>query len=348
MAITMRQLRLFLALAGSGSVSAAARRLHVTQPTASMQLREISESVGTPLYELVSRRVQLTDAGRELARTAQSMLDEWEAFTQRIDAMKGLDRGRLKVAVVSTAEYFVPRLLGRYCQRHPGIEISLEVLNRDGVVQRMRDNLDDLYVMSMPPRDIEIEDTILMPNPLVLIAHASHPLARGRDIPIRSLRQERFIVRERGSGTRMATDLHLRQSRFSPGLLLELGSNEAIREAVRGKLGVAVLSAHALVGGHVSRDLSILDVAGFPIQSKWHLVTRKGKRLSPIAASFQEHLLAEVSSLKLPASAAAGPQAHVADRPASRVSAAPRGSSGGSDRSQSSRPARVPRKAQSR
>ena len=132
MNVTFRQLRLFLALAETGSVSRAARSLHVTQPTASMQLREITESVGVPLYEVISRRVYLTDAGHDLARTARSIADEWSAFEQRIDATRGLARGRLRVAVVSTAQYFVPRLLGSFCMRFPEIEIALEVLNRDG------------------------------------------------------------------------------------------------------------------------------------------------------------------------------------------------------------------------
>ena len=150
MHITFRQMRLFLALADTGSVSGAARALHVTQPTASMQLREVTDAVGLPLYEVIGRRVHLTDAGRDLAATARAIVDAWENFGQRVNAMHGLTRGRLRVAVVSTAKYFVPRLLGGFCAQYPDIEISLEVLNRDGVVQRLRENLDDLYVMSMP------------------------------------------------------------------------------------------------------------------------------------------------------------------------------------------------------
>ena len=137
MHITARQLRLFLAVAESRSVTAAARALHITQPTASAQLREMTLAVGMPLYELVARRVRLTEAGEELARTARSISDEWNSFSERIDGLKGLTRGRLRVAVVSTAEYFIPRLLGSFCTTHPGIDITLEVQNRDGVVARL-------------------------------------------------------------------------------------------------------------------------------------------------------------------------------------------------------------------
>jgi DNA-binding transcriptional LysR family regulator len=301
MNVTFRQLRLFLALADTGSVSRAARECHVTQPTASMQLREVSDSVGVPLYEVISRRVHLTDAGRDLARTARSIADDWAAFEQRIDATKGLTRGKLRVAVVSTAKYFVPRLLGTFCARYPEIDISLEVLNRDGVVQRLRDNQDDLYVMSMPPMDIDLEDQVLMPNPLVVIAANSHPLAARRKLELSDLGKLRFILRERGSGTRMAIDTHFKRLRFKPDLRLELGSNEAIKEAVAGNLGISIISSHALHGQAAEHGVSVLDVAGFPVQSHWHVVRQKGKQLSPIAKVFQEHLLVQSGKWARPA-----------------------------------------------
>ena len=292
MNITFRQLRLFLALADTGSVSRAARACHVTQPTASMQLKEVSGSVGVPLYEVIAKRVHLTDAGRDLARTARAMADHWEAFEQGIDASKGLTRGKLRVAVVSTAKYFVPRLLGSFCAKYPEIDISLEVLNRDGVVQRLRDNQDDLSIMSMPPADMDLDDQVFMPNPLVVIAASSHPLTTQRSIPLDALSTLRFILRERGSGTRMAIDAHFKRLGFKPNLRLELGSNEAIREAVAGELGVSVISSHALQG-QPGQGVAILDVSGFPIESQWHVVRLKGKQLSPIAKVFKAHLLAQ-------------------------------------------------------
>lgn len=291
MNITFRQLRLFLALADTGSVSAAARALHVTQPTASMQLREVSESVGLPLYEVVARKVYLTEAGRQLAQTARAIVDEWENFGQAVNAMQGLTRGRLRVAVVSTAKYFVPRLLGSFCDRHPGIDISLEVLNRDGVVQRLRENRDDLYVMSMPPPDVDLEDQTFLDNPLVMIAPADHRLASRRRLPLQAVAGERLILRERGSGTRLATDRFLAAQAFEPQAWLELGSNEAIKEAVAGHLGVAVISRHALKPADLARDLCLLPVTGLPIRSQWHVVHPRAKQLSPIAKVFRAHLL---------------------------------------------------------
>ena len=296
MNITFRQLRLFLALADTGSVSAAARAMHVTQPTASMQLREISESVGLPLYEVISRKVYLTEAGRQLGLTARAIVDEWERFGQTVNAMQGLTRGRLRVAVVSTAKYFVPRLLGSFCERHPGIDISLEVLNRDGVVQRLRENRDDLYVMSMPPQDVDLEDQTFLANPLVMIAPAGHPLATRQRLTLKALAGERLILRERGSGTRLATDRFLEAQGFEPQNWLELGSNEAIKEAVAGHLGVAVISRHAIKSEDLERDLCLLPVTGLPIRSQWHVVYPRAKQLSPIAQVFREHLLAQARS----------------------------------------------------
>jgi DNA-binding transcriptional LysR family regulator len=297
MNVTFRQLRLFLALAETGSVSGAARAMHVTQPTASMQLREISEAVGLPLYEVVARRVHLTQAGLELARTARRMATEWEAFGQTVDGLKGLTRGRLQVAVVSTAKYFIPRLLGHFCNEHPEVELALEVLNRDGVVGRLRENLDDLYIMSRPPAELDLEDQVFLPNPLVLIASTSHPLARKRSLKLQDLRGLRFILREQGSGTRLATDAHFRKQRYTPDLRLELGSNEAVREAVAGGLGLAVISVHALAAKPATQGVAVLDVQGFPIASQWHIVYPKGKRLSPIAEVFRQQLMAQSGQL---------------------------------------------------
>lgn len=290
---TFRQLKLFLALADTGSVTGAARAMHVTQPTASMQLKELSNSVGLPLFEVISKTVHLTPIGIELAKTARLMTAEWESFEQQVANVRGLKQGSLKIAVVSTAKYFIPKLLGSFCHQYPDIDISLEVLNRDGVIRRLEQNMDDMYIMSMPPSDIEIEDEIFMPNPLVVIADKHHALSKATSIDLQALQTERFIMRELGSGTRMAANLHFRKNRFQPNIRMELGSNEAIKKAVAGGLGLGVMSMHALDDYYLQNELSILDVQDFPIHSNWHIVTAKGKKLSPIARIFHDHLIAE-------------------------------------------------------
>ena len=298
MNITFRQLRLLLALADTGSVSAAARAMHVTQPTASMQLKEIAQSVGLPLYEVVGKKIYLTDVGRELEATARTVAQAWEAFEQNLDALKGLSRGKLRVAVVSTAKYFMPRLLGSFCTKHPAIEVSLEILNRDGVVRRLRENLDDLYIMSMPPTNMDLGDEVFMPNPIVVIAQTSDPLMKCSSLSLNDLAQRRFILREKGSGTRTACDQFFRKMRFRADVRLELGSNEAIKESVAGGLGVGVVSRHALHGLSGEHGVRIIDVEGFPLPSAWHIVHPASKKLSPLALAFKQHLLSEISRRK--------------------------------------------------
>ncbi|GIZ52783.1 LysR family transcriptional regulator [Noviherbaspirillum aridicola] len=290
MHVTFRQLRLFLAVAEHLSITAAARACHVTQPTVSMQVKELADAVGMPLYEQVGKRLYLTEAGEALVRTARAMVDEWSAFEQQIDAMKGLTRGRLRVAVVSTAKYFVPRLLGTFCAAHPDIDIALEVLNRDGVVARLRENRDDLYIMSMPPEDMELERHAFLPNPLRVIAPRDHPLAGKKAIPLDELQPIRFIMREKGSGTRLACDHHFERLGFRPHVRLELGSNEAIKQAVAVGMGLSVISEHALGPSPDAEQLAVLDVEGFPVQSSWWTLYPAGKRLSPVAAVFLDHV----------------------------------------------------------
>ena len=283
---TFRQLQLFLALAEKGSITEAARACHVTQPTVSMQLGALAESVGLPLYEHVGKRLQLTAAGEALVKSAQRMADEWAAFGQTVARLKGLTQGQLRLSVVSTAKYFVPEMLGAFCAAYPEIDIALQVLNRDGVVARLRENRDDLYIMSMPPADIEVERRTFLPNPLVVIAAKSHRLASRRSIALGTLAKERFILREVGSGTRMACDAHFAALGFEPNVRLELGSNEAIKHAVAAGLGLAVLSVHALASRAAPDIVTVLNVRGFPVHLNWFILYPKGKQLSPLAAEF--------------------------------------------------------------
>ena len=297
MHITFKQMRLFLALADTQSVTKASQRMHITQPTASMQLKEITESIGTPLFEVINKKVQLTEVGEKLALTTRAMINEWQSFEQSVEQLKGLHSGLLKVAVVSTAKYFIPKLLGSFCALYPHIDIALEILNRDGVIKRLHDNKDDLYIMSRPPREIDIEEEMFMSNPLVIIANKSHVLSRKKNISLGSLKDERFILRENGSGTRLYTEQHFKKNRFKPKTLLELGSNEAIKKSVEGGLGLAIISRHAIEDYDLDKNLSILRVKDFPIASYWYIVNSKGKRFSPIASAFHNHLISEAKKL---------------------------------------------------
>ncbi|MBB4013388.1 LysR family transcriptional regulator [Niveibacterium umoris] len=296
---TLRQLRLFLALAETGSVTAAAREQHVTQPTVSMQLKQLADSVGLPLYEVTGRKLHLTEAGERLAQTCRDLFDRWDAFEMEVDGLRGLTRGRLRVAVVSTAKYFIPRLLGPFSERYPAIEVSLEVANRDRIVSRLEQNLDDLVIMTAPPEHLDLRTEPLLENPLVLVGALAHPLAkRTRPAPRGVLSQERFILREPGSGTRISCERAFAEWGFVPQVRMALGSNEAIKQAVAGGYGIAVLSRHALDRDPQHDGLALLQVQGFPIRSRWYLVTRREKRLSPVAEAFLAFVKASVETVK--------------------------------------------------
>ena len=299
MNITFKQMRLFLALADTLSVTKASQKMGITQPTASMQLKEIAESIGFPLFEVINKKVHLTEMGEKLALTVRAMLNEWQSFEQSTEQLRGLYGGSIKVAVVSTAKYFIPKLLGSFYALYPHIDIALEVLNRDGVIKRLQDNKDDLYIMSRPPKEIDIQEEMFMSNPLVIIAHKSHPLSEKNNISIEALKDERLILREKGSGTRLFTEQHFKKKKFKPKILLELGSNEAIKKSVEGRLGLAVISRHAIEEYDLQKNLSILEVKDFPIASNWFIVNLKGKRFSPIALAFHNHLINEAKKLSL-------------------------------------------------
>lgn len=296
MNVTFRQLQLFRSMVSTGSISGAAKEAQITQPTASVHLKELSEAVGMPLYEVIGRKVFLTEAGRELAKAAQGVQAEWESFEQSIQALRGGESGLLKVSMVNTAQYFAPRILGSFCQARPGVEASMELLNRDGIIDRLRQNLDDLYIMSRPPTDLSLTCTAFMPNPLVVVAPRAHPLARRANLRPEDLAGFRFISRERGSGTRLAVEEFCRQQKCAFDARFELGSNEAILEAVAGGMGLAVVSTHAnKTGAHPG--VVTLDVVGFPLQSSWQIVHPAGRKLSPLAAAFRAHLIAEAKTL---------------------------------------------------
>jgi len=294
MNLTLRQLHLFSALARLKSITAVARHFHVTQPTVSMQMKELAESVGLPLYEVIGKVIYLTPAGIEMQATAQAMLSELEGFQQRIDDIKGFRRGKLTVAVVSTAEYFVPGLLGDFCARYPEVDIALEVLNRNGVIHRLEHNLDDLYIMSKPPANLDVEARAFMTNSLQVVAPLGHSLAQRKRIKHTELARYPFILRERGSGTRLACDSHFAHLGFEPVVRLELGSNEAIKQAVQAGMGLAVLSEHAFSGGSATQGLTTLNVQSFPIHANWYTVRPNGKRPSPVAADFWRYLNVEL------------------------------------------------------
>ena len=286
MHVTLRQLQTFEAVARLRSFSRAAEELHVTQPTVSKQIRLLHEQIGLPLLEQLGKKVFLTEVGQKLYTTCADWLDTWGRFEQTVADLKGLKQGRLRIAAVTTTKYFMPRILGPFCAEYPGIDIALEVVNRDRLLERLGRNQDDLYVMGLPPEGMEIESEAFMENPLVVLAPATHAMVGRQGIPFSELAQETFLVRERGSGTRVTMERVFQDRKTPLRIKMELGSNEAIKQAVAGGLGLALLSRSTLNLHPGQTELAVLDVEGFPILRAWYIVRPKGKQLSVVAGAF--------------------------------------------------------------
>lgn len=288
---TLHQLKVFEAAARNGSFTRAAEELFLTQPTVSMQVKQLTKAVGLPLFEQVGKRLYLTPAGRELFATCREIFEKLSQFEMTIADLKGLKQGRLRLAVITTAKYFVPRLLGPFCQLYPGIDIALQVTNHSGIVERLKENLDDLYIMSQLPEHLDISYQPFLDNPLVVLAPINHPLAREKNISLQRLGEEPFILREPGSGTRTAVQKLFDEQEITLKVKLELGSNEAIKHAIAGGLGVSVLSRHTLTPEAANTDLTVLDVEYFPIHRNWYMVYPAGKQLSVVARTYFEYLM---------------------------------------------------------
>jgi LysR family transcriptional regulator, low CO2-responsive transcriptional regulator len=288
---TLHQLRVFEATARHSSFTKAAEELFITQPTVSTQVKQLTKAVGLPLFEQIGKRLFLTEAGKELLITCQEIFDKLDNFEMKVADLKGTRQGKLTLGVITTAKYFIPRLLGAFCQKYPGIDIALQVTNHQKLQERMIDNEDDLYILSHPPDEIELCSRSFLENPLVVVARQDHPLAGLTKIPIERLNNEPFIMRESGSGTRQAVQKLLNLHDVAVKVRLELGSNEAIKHAIAGGLGISVLSKHTLISDGENGELAILDVEHFPIQRDWYVCYLAGKQLSVIADAFLQYLL---------------------------------------------------------
>jgi DNA-binding transcriptional LysR family regulator len=288
---TLRQLEVFAAIARLGSFTRAAEELHLTQPTASMQIKKLTDAVGLPLFEQVGKKIFLTAAGRALQDFSREIFEDFTRFEMQVADLKGLKKGGLRLGVITTAKYFIPRLLGPFCREYPGIDVAMKVSNRERILERLTDNEDDLYILGQPPEDIDVIAEPFLANPLIVLAPADHPLARVKNIPLKRLAEEPFLLRESGSGTRIATEQLFAQHNLKIKVRMELGSNEAIKQAVVGGLGISVLSSHTLSLDMPMQQLVLLDVEGFPIQRHWYVTYPKGKQLSVVAHTFLDYLM---------------------------------------------------------
>lgn len=287
---TFRQLEIFEAIARLGSFTRASEELFLTQPTVSMQMKKLTEMVGVTLIEQVGKKIYLTEDGRELAQATREIFGIMDRFTMAAAERQGLKKGQLRLMAITTASYFAPRLLGEFAKLYPGIELSLRVTNKEQVLASIANNLDDLYLLGQPPEMMEMEATPIMDNPIVVLAAPDHPLANEKNISLERIAMEPWLMREQGSGTRNAIERKFADLGITVRPRLELGSNEAVKQAILTGLGVSALSRHTLALNPPGQ-FAILDVQGFPILRHWYAIYPAGRQLSVAAQAFLNFLL---------------------------------------------------------
>lgn len=294
---TLRQLKIFEAVARLLSHSRAAEELHLTQPAVSTQIRTLQGHAGLPLFEQLGKKVFLTAAGGELLHHSRMIIRQFEEAEGAMAHFKGVAGGRLNVAVISAGDYFLPELLVAFARRHEGVKINLEVLNRTELLARLGDNLTDLAIMVRAPEDAQLLAEPIAAHPYVVVAPPAHALARDRAIALARLAREPFIVRETGSDTRASMVEAFGRYMHKLNIGLEVRSTETIKQAVLAGMGLAFLSIHTVARELRAGQLVTLDASGFPFVLHWHLVQRRNKRLPPVAQAFRDYLLRDGAAL---------------------------------------------------
>ena len=296
------QLAVFEAVSRLGSYTRAAEELFVAQPTVSIQMKKLSETLGVPLFEQSGKRPILTDAGRELAAACHDIFGRLEQVEERLLGLRDLDHGRLRIAASSFGKYFIPRLLGEFCRRHPKIEVSMHIDNWRGIRQRIQENADDLYVLSNLPQEPELTAYPLLVDPIEVFAATDHPLAAERSISFGRLADEPFLLREPGSATRRIAQELCAQNGITPRVRMELASDEAVKQSVIAGLGIALLPRRIVGTGRDDEQVCVLDVEGFPVVRQWYITHQRGKQLPRVASAFLDFARANTDTELLTAS----------------------------------------------
>ena len=297
MHLTLRQLQCFAAVARNRSFTRAADELHLTQPAVSMQVRQLEQQTGVTVTEQLGKQIHLTEAGEEVYRYARSILQQVAEMDDVLTRLKGLAGGRLKIAAISSANYFAPRLLGVFLQRFPKVDVSINVTNQTAVLRQVAENEVDMAIMGQPPRESTLDAIPFMENPLVIVAAAGHRLAGRRSIPSGELEKETFLIREPGSGTRGAMQRFFREHKLKLNTGMEMGSLSAIKQSVQADLGLGLVPRGAIQAELQLGTLVELKLRELPIQRHWYVVLHKGKRLSVAADAFKLLLINEAEDL---------------------------------------------------
>lgn len=294
---TLRQLKVFEAVARHLSFSRAAEELHLTQPAVSTQITKLEEHAGNALFEQFGKKVYLTAAGNELLHISRAIIQQFEQAEIAMAQFKGVRGGRLNVGVISAGDYFFPQLLVDFIGRHSGVTLNFTVHNREELLAHIEENLTDLAIMVRPPSDMDTLNEPFAPHPYVIVAPASHPMTQRSGIPPAEVMRQPFVVRERGSDTWRSMRDAFGGDLSGLNVAMEIRSTETIKQAVIAGFGLSFLSAHTVSRELQAGSLHALDVQGFPLQLHWYVVRRRTKRLPPVAQAFREFLLGEGARL---------------------------------------------------
>ncbi len=260
--------------------------MSLTQPAVSLQIRQLEELIGQPLFDYVGKKLYMTEAAEALQLASRDIFGRLENLDMQLSDMLGSLQGQLKLAIESSAKYFVPHLFAAFKRQHPEVNLQLTVVNRAQAVRRLSDNRDDLVIMSMVPQDMGLEFLPFLNNPIVAVAPADHPLCERGPLRLQDLEPYTLLMREQGSGTRLACEEYFKEKRVHFGQTLEVSSNESQRECAVAGLGVALLTRHAVSLELATGLLRELPIEELPLYRSWCVVQAKAKRLSPVAHAF--------------------------------------------------------------
>jgi LysR family transcriptional regulator, low CO2-responsive transcriptional regulator len=294
---TLRQLKVFEAVARHLSYSRAAEELYLTQPAVSIQIKTLEGHVGLALFEQLGKKIYLTPGGAELLHHSRAIIQQFREAEEALTQFKGISGGQLNVAVISAGDYFFPRLLVEFARRHPGVKLNLTVHNREQLLAQLANNLTDISVMVRPPLEMDTTNESFAPHPYVIVAPPNHHLAGKKKIPMSVLKREPFVVREKGSDTWNAMEDGFGEHLKDINIAMEIRSTETIKQAVIAGIGIGFLSAHTISLELQSGSLVVLDVEHFPVMLNWYVVHRKNKRLPPVALAFKNFLLSDGAEL---------------------------------------------------
>jgi len=290
---TLRQLKVFEAVARRLSFSRAAEELHLTQPAVSTQIRTLEGHVGMPLFEQLGKKIYLTQAGDELLHFSRAIIGQFEEAQAALAQLKGIAGGKLNVAVISAGDYFFPQLMVAFARQHPGVQLNLTVHNREELLDKMAANRTDLAVMVRPPVGLDTQNDAFAPHPYVIVGAPDHPLAGRGPIAMTDLVRHPFVIRERGSDTWFSMEEAFGAHLAELNVAMEIRSTETIKQAVIAGIGLGFLSAHTIGRELAAGSLAALEVEGFPLMLNWYVVHRHEKRLPPVARAFRQFLLDE-------------------------------------------------------